>query len=36
MSALTKLYEHHAKDCTRAAGLTDDPKHRERLLEFSV
>jgi hypothetical protein len=35
MPALTKLYEHHAKDCAQAAGRTDNPKHRERLLKLA-
>ena len=35
MPALPKLYEHHAKDCARAADLTDDPKRREHLLELA-
>ena len=35
MSALIKLYEYHAKDCAQAAGRTDNPKHRERLLKLA-
>jgi hypothetical protein len=35
MPALTKLYERHAKDCARAADLTDDPKRREQLLQLA-
>jgi hypothetical protein len=35
MPALTKLYERHAKDCARAADLTDDPKRREQFMKLA-
>jgi hypothetical protein len=35
MSALIKLYEHHAKDCALAAGRTGEPKRREQLLNLA-
>ena len=34
-AALTKLYERHAKDCALAAGRTDEPKRREKLLNLA-
>jgi hypothetical protein len=36
MSELTKLYQHHAKDCLHAAELTDNPKYREPLLKMAA
>jgi hypothetical protein len=35
MTLLAKVYEQRAKDCVRAAGLTDDPKDRELLLKWA-
>jgi hypothetical protein len=35
MPAITKLYEHHAKERALAAGRTDDPKRREQLLKLA-
>jgi hypothetical protein len=35
MTSRTELYEHHAKECVRAAGQTDNPKHREMLLKMA-
>jgi hypothetical protein len=35
MSALIKLYEHHAKDCALAAGRTGESKRREQLLNLA-
>jgi hypothetical protein len=33
--ALRKLYQHHAKDCLRAAELADDPRRRELYLKLA-
>jgi hypothetical protein len=35
MLLLSKLYDHHAKDCVHQAGRTDNPKHREMLLKMA-
>ena len=31
----TKFYERRAKDCVQAAGRTDNPKHRDHLLNLA-
>jgi hypothetical protein len=35
LTALKKLYEHHAKDCVRVAELTVDPRRREQYLKLA-
>jgi hypothetical protein len=35
MPTLTKWYERRAKDCVQAAGRTDNPKHRDHLLNLA-
>jgi hypothetical protein len=35
ITALKKLYEHHAKDCFRAAEFADDPRRREQYLKLA-
>jgi hypothetical protein len=35
LTALKKLYEHHANDCVRVAELTVDPRRRERYLKLA-
>jgi hypothetical protein len=35
MPILTRWYERRAKDCVQAAGLTDNPKHRDHLLNLA-
>ena len=35
LTALKKLYEHHAKDCVRVAELTADPRRREQYLKLA-
>jgi hypothetical protein len=35
LTALKKLYEHHAEDCGRAAELTVDPRRREQYLKLA-
>jgi hypothetical protein len=34
-SAASKLYEHHARDCTAAAEKTNNPRYRELLLKMA-
>jgi hypothetical protein len=34
-SSVAKLYEDHARDCTAAAGKTDNPKYRALLLKMA-
>jgi hypothetical protein len=34
MPTLAELYEHHARECTHAAGRTDNQKSREMLLKL--
>jgi hypothetical protein len=35
LPALKKLYEYHAENCVRAAGLTVDPQRREEYLKLA-
>jgi hypothetical protein len=35
MPTLTRWYERRAKDCVQAAGRTDNPKHRDHLLNLA-
>jgi hypothetical protein len=35
LTALRKLYEHHAEDCVRMATLTVDPQRREEYLNLA-
>ena len=35
LTALKKLYEHHAEDCVRVAELTVDPRRREQYLKLA-